>query len=96
METWWIVAGAYAVMSVLSFLAYGWDKWSAKRGTWRTPEKTLHTLDLLGGWPGGYVASQLFRHKTQKMSYRVVFWLIVALHVGIWGWVGYRALTAQG
>jgi hypothetical protein len=41
---------------------------------WRTPEKVLHASELLGGWPGALLAQQLFRHKTRKVSYQLVFW----------------------
>ncbi|SJM91388.1 Cold-shock protein (fragment) [Crenothrix polyspora] len=48
---------------------------------WRIPEKSLHTLELLGGWPGALLAQRTLRHKNRKPSYQVVFWLIVGLHV---------------
>ena len=51
---------------------------------WRTPESTLHLLELLGGWPGGLVAQQVFRHKTRKFSYQLTFWCIVGLHGLVW------------
>ena len=75
---------AYAVASVLAFCLYWYDKQQAKAGQWRTPEKVLHGLELLGGWPGALVAQQMFRHKTRKLSYQVVFWLIVAAHQVVW------------
>jgi len=39
---------------------------------------------LLGGWPGALLAQQRFRHKTRKLSYQAVFWLIVLLHQVFW------------
>jgi uncharacterized membrane protein YsdA (DUF1294 family) len=30
------------------------------------------------------LAQQLLRHKTRKVSYQLVFWLIVALHQVFW------------
>src|SRR5699024_5689433 len=59
-----IIAAAYFVFSVVSFLAYAQDKHAARRQAWRTPEKTLHLFDILGGWPGGLVAQERFHHKT--------------------------------
>lgn len=81
------LAGAYALMSVLSFLLYMKDKNAARRNTWRTPESTLHLLDILGGWPGGLVAQQSFRHKVSKTPFQVVFWLSVACNVGAAWWL---------
>lgn len=74
----------YIGMSVLSIFQYWHDKQSAQNGTWRTPEKQLHAVELLGGWPGALLAQQLLRHKTQKGSYQGVFWLIVLVHQVYW------------
>jgi len=73
----------YPLMSLVTYMMYARDKLSAIRGTWRIPESSLHLAELLGGWPGGYVAQQTMRHKTVKPSYQAVYWLIVMLHVGI-------------
>lgn len=77
---------AYALMSVVAFGFYAVDKSRAGIGKRRIPEATLHLLELLFGWPGALAGQQLLRHKTRKLSYQVVFWLIVILHVGAWGW----------
>lgn len=77
----------YLGMSVLAFGAYGIDKLRAISGEWRTPEATLHTIGLLGGWPGAIPAQLLFRHKTAKASFQTTFWLIAGAHIGFWIWV---------
>jgi uncharacterized membrane protein YsdA (DUF1294 family) len=74
------------VCSLISFVAYGIDKRRARKNQFRISEKKLHLLSLLGGWPGSYLAQQLFRHKTQKVSFRFVFWVIVFFHAGIIGY----------
>ena len=56
------VAGVYAGLSCITFLAYAMDKSAAAKGAWRTPEKTLHVLALAGGWPGALLAQQFLRH----------------------------------
>ncbi len=63
---------------------YGLDKRKAKLAHRRIKENTLHLLELLGGWPGAFAAQRYFHHKTQKTSFQVVFWMIVALHIGLW------------
>lgn len=88
----------YPAFSALAFLAYWRDKRSAERNDWRTPEQSLHLLELLGGWPGAFLAQQVFRHKTRKLSFQLVFWAIVLLHQLFWidwlsggrllGWIG--------
>jgi uncharacterized membrane protein YsdA (DUF1294 family) len=77
-------AVVYALMSVIAFALYGYDKKQARAEGQRTPEKLLHAAELLGGWPGALVAQQVFRHKTRKVSYQVVFWLVVLLHELFW------------
>ncbi len=81
----WVLAG-YGVMSVVAFIAYAWDKRAAQRGGPRTPEVTLHLLELLGGWPGALFAQRLIRHKNAKVGYQLVFWAIVLLHLVV-GWI---------
>ncbi|MEX6664934.1 DUF1294 domain-containing protein [Pseudomonas sp. W2-17] len=80
----WLPAAIYALMSVVAFALYGYDKKQARHSGQRTPEKLLHGIELLGGWPGALLAQQVFRHKTRKFSYQLVFWLIVLLHELFW------------
>jgi len=80
---WW-VALAYPLVSLFSFCQYWLDKQHAQKGRWRTPENSLHIAELLGGWPGALVAQQVFRHKTRKAPFQLVFWAIVTLHQGFW------------
>lgn len=74
----------YPLLSVISFVQYWNDKQSAQKGRWRTPENSLHITELLGGWPGALVAQQVFRHKTRKLSFQLVFWLIILAHQAFW------------
>jgi len=80
------------VMSLVCFSTYGWDKRRASNGGRRVPERTLQLLAFFGGWPGALIGQRLFRHKTQKLSFLAVFWLIVVLHITAVGAVAYAAL----
>jgi len=86
----WLAGGpalalwAYGSVSLLAFFLYWSDKRKARDDAWRTPEKVLHAIELLGGWPGALIAQQVFRHKTRKVSYQLVFWVIVLLHQVFW------------
>ena len=85
-----VVLAIYATASVVAFLMIGWDKRAARRGTWRIPERRLHVVELLGGFPGSFLARHLFRHKTLKFSYRLTFGAIVAVHVAAWAaWIAW-------
>lgn len=90
-----VVVGFYAVMSVVSFAMYAVDKSAAQRGAWRTAESTLHLMELAGGWPGAFVAQRLFRHKTSKKAFQVVFWLAVTANCAALYWL-VQATAAAG
>ena len=74
----------YLFMSLFTFIAYAMDKKKAIDEKWRTPESSLHFMELLGGWPGGFLAQYKLRHKSRKRDYQEVFWLIVILHLVLW------------
>lgn len=78
----WICVAA----SAAAFVAYGLDKSAAARGRPRTRERTLHLLALVGGWPGAVAGLRVFRHKTQKVPFRIVLGLTVLLHFGALAW----------
>ncbi|VVM69891.1 hypothetical protein PS662_01742 [Pseudomonas fluorescens] len=75
---------AYGIVSVLAFFLYWSDKRKAQTDRWRTPENVLHAVELAGGWPGALIAQQVFRHKTRKISFQLLFWMIVLLHQVFW------------
>ncbi len=76
---------AFAIWTLLASLItaflYWWDKRAAGKDLWRVSEKTLLSCSVLGGWPGGLIAGKLIRHKTQKTTYRIQFFLAAVLHV---------------
>jgi len=82
-----VITLAYQILSTLSYLMYTLDKTAAGKGWQRTPEITLHTLDLLGGWPGALIAQQQARHKTVKTSFQVIFWMTVLFNIAAVVWL---------
>ena len=75
---------AYLVgINVITFLFYGYDKRQSLKNTGRIPEITLHLLALLGGTPGALLGQLAFRHKTKKLSFRIVFFAIVLIQAGL-------------
>ena len=59
-----------AGINAAGFLLMGLDKWKARRGAWRIPEKTLFTAALLGGTVGVIAGMQTFRHKTKHGQFK--------------------------
>ncbi len=70
----WLVA-----VSVVTVIAFGYDKVVAGKGIVRVPEDVLLLLVLTGGTLGALVAMPLFHHKTVKRSFRMRFWGIVGI-----------------
>lgn len=83
------VPAGYALLSVITFLSYWWDKRKAQSGNShnRTPELHLQLLALLGGWPGAWLAQTYLRHKSQKQSFLAEFWFMVAVNLVALGWL---------
>jgi len=81
----------YLAMSGITMFAYAFDKRAAMNHRQRTPEQTLHLLELLGGWPGALIAQQLFRHKSRKISFRIEFWLCVIANIAALVWYAYKS-----
>lgn len=52
-------------------------------------------MALLGGWPGALLGQRQFRHKTKKLSFLIVFWLVVVLHVAIVASAAYAYFGAR-
>lgn len=76
----WRWPAAYALaVSLVTYFVYSDDKKRACRKAWRVPEAELHFLELIGGWPGAFLAQRRLRHKCSKRSFQVMFWMIVLL-----------------
>lgn len=80
------------VMSIITPVVYWMDKRRAVAGRWRVPERTLHGLEMLGGWPGGLMARRWLRHKTRKRGFLAVSWAIIAVHAAGWLAIGWLVL----
>jgi uncharacterized membrane protein YsdA (DUF1294 family) len=84
---WWLgLAPVYAWLisiNAMTLLLYGHDKRQAIAGGTRIPELALHLGALLGGSPAALLGQRLFRHKTRKLRFQVVFVAILLLQVGV-------------
>ena len=66
-------------LNFINFLLFAYDKFQAKQGGWRIPERSLLGLTLLGGGIGGLAGMLLFRHKTRKN----IFWVTAFVGIGL-------------
>ncbi len=82
----------YAGMSVVAFVMYAKDKRAAEWGAWRTSEGTLHAIALVGGWPGAGMAQSFLRHKSQKTSFKVMYWVTIITNCAALWWL----ITPEG
>ncbi|EJB8544054.1 DUF1294 domain-containing protein [Vibrio parahaemolyticus] len=77
----------YLVLSIFTYFMFAWDKQAAQTGSWRTPENTLHTLSLAGGWPGALLAQFQLRHKSRKQPFKFILWVTIALNIAGFVWL---------
>jgi uncharacterized membrane protein YsdA (DUF1294 family) len=82
-QDWRIILAGVTLISLTTYLVYAGDKRRARDGGRRTPEATLHLLELAGGWPAAFVAQRRLRHKSAKPSFQAAFWGIVLIHQAV-------------
>ena len=81
-QTLLLIYGVYlAVMTIVTFFAYGIDKLKAKANAWRVPEKVLLLMSFLGGAVGGVLGMKVFRHKTKHWYFTAVNILGIIVHI---------------
>ncbi|MEM7232657.1 MAG: DUF1294 domain-containing protein [Planctomycetota bacterium] len=81
----WLLAYLAGINAAV-FLLYGYDKYAAPREKLRVPERVLHGFAFAGGTPLAFAAQKVFRHKTLKGKFRIAFWSITVVQVGIIAW----------
>lgn len=69
------------VINIVTFLAFAYDKYRAKKGGWRIKNIFLLGLSFLGGSLGGLLGMKLIRHKSKKSYYRLGLPLMVLMQV---------------
>ncbi len=63
----------YLIWNLITFSIMGIDKYKAKLGKWRISERFLITMAFAMGALGAVAGSQVFRHKTRKPLFKVMF-----------------------
>jgi uncharacterized membrane protein YsdA (DUF1294 family) len=79
------------LLNAVTFIAFGFDKWRASAGKRRVSEFSLALLGALGGWPGGLLGMNVFRHKTAKLTFKLKYALALIPFVAeVWPWLHWR------
>lgn len=77
--SWWIF-GVNAITAIF----YVNDKTMSRiKNASRTPERNLHLMGILGGWPAALLAIQILRHKSSKPDYIFTVWATAVANIGI-------------
>ncbi len=79
MQNAMIILAVLVIINIVAFISYGWDKYKAKNDKWRTPEATLIALAFFGPF-GAAAGMQIFKHKTRKPKFKLVYVFLV-LHL---------------
>ena len=69
------------IINLIGFFSMYIDKRKAQKGAWRTPEKTLLTIALIGGSIGSLIGMYKFRHKTNKTRFAVGIPFILIIQI---------------
>ena len=86
------VSGALLLLNLISFFLMQHDKQCAKKNQRRVPEKTLFLSAALFGAFGGTLGMFVFRHKTKRWYFRVLFPLMMVLQAAVLGYLWSRGI----
>ena len=67
---WGLLLLWVALLSCITFLVFGLDKWKAKRSARRIRERTLFLLAAAGGSIGALLGMKVWHHKTLHKSFK--------------------------
>ncbi len=68
-------------INAVTFLVMLFDKLQASSHSRRVSERTLFILTFLGGTPAMVFSMYTIRHKSRKLSFQLMVWLILLIHV---------------
>ena len=74
-------------INVVTFFAYGSDKWKAKRSRWRISEATLLGMAVIGGSIGAWLGMRVWHHKTMHKKFQLGIPLIIVVQIALVIWI---------
>jgi len=71
------------IMTLITFIAFGWDKRLARNGKQRLAESILLMLTFLGGTFGALLGMTFFKHKYAKKTFILKLAVVVAVQLAL-------------
>ncbi|AYC29811.1 DUF1294 domain-containing protein [Paenisporosarcina cavernae] len=75
------------VTSAVGFVMMGMDKRKARKNQYRTSEKTLWIVAIIGGAIGSFLGMNYFRHKTKHASFKWGLPFLAIVQIVIFGYI---------
>lgn len=88
--TYYLLIG-YILWNIITFALMGVDKYKAQHDKWRISETTLLLTAFAMGGVGSLAGSQVFRHKTRKMKFKILLPIAICCNAALW-WYGLMGL----
>lgn len=85
----------FFAINIATVVMYFVDKGRAIRDERRIPEAVLHGMCLLGGAPGAEIGRRFARHKTLKLSFRLVILLGMMILMPVCGLMSGHSAPAK-
>ena len=82
-----IILGYLGLINLMTFIMFGIDKSKARSGSSRISEASLFLISLIGGALGGLLGMMLFRHKTRKMGFKAIMFIIILINIYLYYWL---------
>ena len=73
----------FLLVNIAAFIAFGVDKFKAKKGSTRISEATLLLLAAIGGSIGAICGIKVFHHKTLHAKFKYGVPVILALQIAL-------------
>ena len=77
----------FLALNLVAFCVCAWDKFCAKTGRWRVPERTLMTFAAAFGSVGILLGMLAFHHKVRKPKFYLGVPALLILQVVLLVWI---------
>ena len=71
-------------INILNYFLFAIDKQKARGKQRRIPEFYLFSVSLLGGALGGILSMNIMKHKTKKLSFKLVMPTLLIVNILTW------------